>query len=124
MGEGKWAVPCPKCGKRIEWRGEFSQRPKCVCERPATPGVNIKPKSTVKVSATPQADDSAEQAFELCDEIESLADDVPSRGQDFADSVLEKAADIRASVEQLGRASDGQISALENMRDGLSRWIR
>jgi len=67
---------------------------------------------------------SYDEAIELCDEIESLADAVPERGEEFADSVRTRADDIRESVEQMKRATEGQITALENMRDGLARWIR
>lgn len=122
---GKWAIPCERCGRRIEWIGEFSARPQCACKAPANlPSVSVPKPSSIRVSRKPQADDSAAEAFELCDEIESLACDVPSRGQEYAESVAEKSESIRASVEASGRASAGQISALENMRDGLLRWVR
>lgn len=122
---GKWAIPCERCGRRIEWFGEFSARPLCVCKAPAKPPLTSGPKQpSIRVTRTPQADESASEAFGLCDEIESLAGDVPDRGQEYAESVVEKSESIRASVEASGRASVGQISALENMRDGLLRWIR
>lgn len=71
-----------------------------------------------------EQDDACSEALELCDEIESLADQVPERGEDFARSVLDRMSDIRATIEERNTATSGQIQALENMRDGLSRWIR
>lgn len=64
-----------------------------------------------------------QEAIELCDEIESLADEVPEAGEDFATSVSERTAGIRETIEENNYATPGQLSALENMRDGLARWI-
>lgn len=80
------------------------------------------PRRTVKLGKT-KPDPSYEEAMELCDQIEEMADEMPSRAEEFTSSVCEKSADIRASVEERGRATPGQILALENMVSGMSRWL-
>lgn len=64
-----------------------------------------------------------EYAYELCDEIESLAEDVPERAEVFAESVCETAASIRETIEQRESVTEKQINALENIRDGLRKWV-
>lgn len=64
-----------------------------------------------------------EYAYEVCDEIESLADDVPERAEDFAESVCETSAGIRETIEQRDSVTEKQITALENIRDGLRKWV-
>ena len=71
----------------------------------------------------PPSNSDTKYAFELIAEIGSFAEDMPERGEEFATSVLDKTRHIEANIERFGRVTDGQISALENMRDGLSRWF-
>ena len=59
----------------------------------------------------------------MADEIELLAGDLPEDGEDFGMSVTEKTADIAANIETHNRVTDGQLTALENMLDGLQRWF-
>lgn len=66
---------------------------------------------------------SHDEAMALIDEIEDLACSICEAGQDFADSVSSKAADIATSVERSGSATDGQLQALQNMLEGLQRWF-
>lgn len=68
-------------------------------------------------------DSDVKYALELCEAIDSMADDVPERGSDFADSVRDKAHDIAFSIEEKDFVTEGQINALENMHAGLQRWI-
>ena len=56
-------------------------------------------------------------------EIEVWPDAVPDRGQEFAESCLATARSIAETVEDQGRSTEAQIRALENMRDGLRRWV-
>ena len=67
-----------------------------------------------------------DDALELVDEIVSMAEsgDLPSAASDFAESVKEKAQSIGETIEELGRVTDNQMTALTNMRDGLARWFR
>lgn len=71
-----------------------------------------------------QQDPDIDEALSLIDDIQAMADDVPERGADFAESVRDKAASIGESIERDGRVTANQIHALENMRDGLERWLR
>ena len=64
-----------------------------------------------------------DKALAMVEEIQSLADDVPAEGEEFAVSVLEKVADIASTIEEHNRVTDRQMTVLENMRDGLQRWV-
>ena len=66
---------------------------------------------------------SYEEAMQLIDEIQSMSEDVPPAGQDFAESVREKSAAIGETIEKYGRVTDAQLTALRNMRNGLARWV-
>lgn len=130
MSEGNWAFTCPTCKHRYKWTGPMAPTPPCPkCQRAheiAKQQKQQQPAGSVRVPVTGDSDDddAYEEAIGLCDEIESLADDVPSAGENFASSVCEKTAEIRQSIAASGRATPNQIRALENMRDGLARWIR
>ena len=63
------------------------------------------------------------EALDIVDEIETMAEQLPEEGEDFGMSVTEKAADIAANIETHNRVTDGQLSALQNMLDGLQRWF-
>lgn len=60
---------------------------------------------------------------DLLAEIHELAEQVPEVGQGFAESVLETIKGISETVRETGIATDKQIVALENMRDGLRKWV-
>jgi hypothetical protein len=112
---------CRTCQHRYEFTGiKPPPCPKCNPVRPAGASVGSKGISIPPADANEQVN----EALELCDEIDSLAEDVPSAGEEFASSVCERANDIRATIMGRNFVTDGQMSALENMRDGLSRWIR
>ena len=68
--------------------------------------------------------DDVETACELIEEIESVAEDMPEEAEDFGQSVLETVADITKYIEDNDRVTKKQITALENMLDGLRQWIR
>lgn len=63
-----------------------------------------------------------EDAIDFVNRIETEADDVPERGEDFAASVVEKATSIGASIGEMKHVTDGQMEALENMMAGLQKW--
>jgi len=85
----------------------------------ASPAAVTKPPAKPSTNAT----DDVAAALEIAEEIESLAGDLPTAGEDFGMSVLEKSADIAATIEERGRVTDGQMEALQNMLDGLQRWF-
>lgn len=66
---------------------------------------------------------TVEQAMDLVDEIESLAEDMPSRASDYVESVLEKSSSIAETIEENDWVTDAQYRALENMLGGLQRWM-
>ncbi len=66
----------------------------------------------------------AQRALKIVDEIESLTDEVPEAAEDFATDVLQKSISIGMTIMRANSVTANQSSALENMRDGLARWIR
>lgn len=70
-----------------------------------------------------QANHDVRYAISVVEEIEGLASDIPDDGQDFAESILQKSQDIGKNIEMHNRVTDGQISALENMLNGLRCWF-
>lgn len=68
--------------------------------------------------------ESYENAMSLIDEIRQLAEEVPVEGEDFAKSVLGKAASMEDNIESYESATSNQLRALENMANGLEKWVR
>ncbi len=75
----------------------------------------------------PTGDDAAalrvEEALELVDSIVDGCGQIPERGQEYAESVSERATDIGRTIEERQFVTDKQMSALENMLAGVNRWI-
>jgi len=69
-------------------------------------------------------DEDVETAEDLIEQITSLAEELPEDAEDFAMSVLDAASDISKYIDENSRVTKKQITALENMLDGLQRWIR
>lgn len=117
-----WAFTCKGCGHRYAWKTPKAPIPAC-------PKCNKRPESGSRAEANlgirreKTDSDYVEQADEIFEEIKMLYEDMPERGQSFADDVLEKSQDIMKNIEKHERATEAQIDALTNMRDGLSRWI-
>ncbi len=65
----------------------------------------------------------AHAALDHCGYILDHVDDVPEKGEEFAESLRAKATSMKETITKLGTATDKQISALENMRAGLDRWL-
>lgn len=86
---------------------------------------NPNPKPAKTKPAEPQQMDTAavRAALEITDEIMSMADEVPSAGQGFANSVCHKAESIGNTIEKTGVVTDAQMTALQNMREGLLKWL-
>lgn len=63
------------------------------------------------------------EALELAESIEELAGQLPEEGEEFGMSVTEKAEEIALNIDAYNRVTDAQLSALENMLDGLQRWF-
>ena len=70
----------------------------------------------------------ADEAVELAQEIvqmieEDITEEQYAAGDEFFDSVMEKAKDIGQSIQERKRASPNQVRALENMKKGVQKWI-
>lgn len=68
-------------------------------------------------------DDDVETATDLIEQIEFLVEDLPEDAEDFGMSVSETASDIAKYIDEHNSVTKKQIIALENMLDGLQRWI-
>ena len=64
-----------------------------------------------------------EDAVEQCDRVLEKLEDMPTAGQDFADSVREKVEGIRESILKFENATTGQYAALDNMEEATDKWI-
>lgn len=64
------------------------------------------------------------EALELGQSIMDDADDVPEGGEDFAAGVSATTSDIMETIEERGQVTEGQAGALQNMRNGLDKWLR
>ena len=62
-------------------------------------------------------------ALAIAEEIQAMAEELPDEGYEFGESVSAKAADIAENIEEHNRVTPGQMEALENMQDGLSKWF-
>lgn len=54
----------------------------------------------------------------------ALIEELPSRADEFGESVGEKLRDIAETIENTGEVTEGQRTAIENMAGGIRRWIR
>jgi len=67
-----------------------------------------------------------EEGITLCTEILDLLDEMPdnSAAIEFHDSTENKVTDIEASIEKFQNCTDNQMVALQNMKEGVEKWIR
>ena len=71
-----------------------------------------------------------EQVQEVADAIEELqtiiemCEEIPDNGADFAKSVSDSAASMIETIERLGSVTEKQLTAIENWRAGVERWVR
>ena len=61
--------------------------------------------------------------LDAASEVIGDAEDVPERGEDFAQSVIEKIEAIMETVEDQEKVSRGQWDALQNMHEGVLKWL-
>lgn len=105
---GRWAATC-KNGHRYTWDGPMVPVPPCpIC---------------AKQKERPGTSDDVAEAIAIAAEIQALAEELPDEGEEFGDSVINKAASIAANVEKHQRVTAGQMEALKNMLDGVQRWF-
>lgn len=63
------------------------------------------------------------KCLEILEEMENLECDIPYKGIDFYDEVMETARSICENVEKRENETDSQIIAMENMLAGIYKWI-
>ena len=70
------------------------------------------------------ADSDMTTAEQLIGEIMEIVDedDLPVAAENFVESVRDKTEGIDATINEYRRVTDNQLTALENMRDGLLKW--
>jgi hypothetical protein len=64
-----------------------------------------------------------EEAIEYAEYILSDLDDLPERADAFADSVREKVTGMKAWMEEHQRVTEKMVTALQNIRGGVDRWL-
>ena len=118
-----WAHTCKGCGARYTWKTPKAPIPACPkCKK--RPEFGSRAEANLGVRFTGKTDaESTEEALEVFEEIKALYEQMPEAGQEFADDVLGRSQDIASNIEKHNRATESQLDALRNMRDGLSRWI-
>ncbi len=90
------------------------------------PQAAAKPQPAARKGITiPLADSRCDpdEALELIAEIEELAEQVPERGREFAESAVETAKSIGETIEQRQSVTPSQYKALENIEVALSNWL-
>lgn len=65
-----------------------------------------------------------DEAIELVREIQELAEEMPEKGESFAESTTAKALAIQQTIEENEKVTPGQLTALRNMKAGMEKWIR
>lgn len=110
--DGQAAQPAPPATRQAIAMPTFS-------ESDVIHSANPEPSMT----ATYDEDADWVAALDTCERIQEKCDEMPDRGWDFAESVREKTRDIAENIEKFQRVTDGQLAALENMSNGLDRWL-
>ena len=62
-------------------------------------------------------------SIEYIDSIIAAAEGIPERGEDFAASVTETLRDFRYGIEDAEHVTEKQDAAINNMNEGVSRWV-
>lgn len=63
-------------------------------------------------------------AIVFCEELIDDANAIPERGEDFANSVIEKTESMMEWIDSNSRVTEKMAEALENMRAGVDRWLK
>jgi len=70
-----------------------------------------------------QARDLVKQVIDCCNST-VFGPEIPDEGIEFIESVRERAESISTWINENRRASQKQVDALENMLEGVERWVR
>jgi phage shock protein A len=68
--------------------------------------------------------EDAQRAIRQCESILSDCQEIPERGEDFAEGVIEKVESIQSWIEENRHVTDPQLTALDNMEGAVGKWIR
>ncbi len=61
---------------------------------------------------------------ELNETIDGLDPEIYDAGEDFFESVREKANAIQETIDRRGKVSEAQSAAIVNMLEGVRKWDR
>ena len=62
-----------------------------------------------------------EEGIEKADDVLSLLEEIPE--SKFSENVKEKTENIRAWISEHEHVTSKQITALDNMREGVDKWL-
>lgn len=109
---GAWSTTCRDCGHRYTYDGAPTPVPDC-------------PKCTRRLNSrrpVPLQQES-EDFLAFCDEVIEDIDKLPTRADEFAESVREKVRGIANTVAERGEVTLAQRQAVENMHAAVRRWL-
>ena len=81
-------------------------------------------KKREKQAAKRRLKPEVKEALEQCENILAMCEDVPERGEEFADSVAAGVCEVAEKIEEQNRVTPDQQRALDNWESGVSAWIR
>ena len=113
----RWSVTCGQCQQKYFWVGEKKPVPDCPVCHPA------KKTQTLDAADEQRRKYDVAAAIEQCERIVAMCEDLPEAGEDFGLSVSEKTSDIWKTIEATRRVTRGQQEALDNMEEGVNRWL-
>lgn len=64
-----------------------------------------------------------EDGIILCEDLLERIDELPERAEVFTESVRETVSGIMLTIESKNVVTPNQIRALENIADGVNRWL-
>lgn len=70
------------------------------------------------------ADMDWEDAVDFADTLLERIKELPEEAEDFANGVMETVEGIRGNMATAEYASERQITALENIKGGVDKWMR
>jgi Zn finger protein HypA/HybF involved in hydrogenase expression len=111
----RWARKCKTCSYRYTWEGSIQADPGC-------PKCNPKPVRLTGVDPVRQAKE-VNAALDQCQEILSQVEQLPSRAEDFGESVADQVRDVAVTIGKTNRVTTGQQRALDNWQAGVEAWF-
>ncbi len=64
------------------------------------------------------------EAIEEIDKVLELCEELPERAETFREGVEEKLNGMRDWIEENKHCTDPQATAIENIGDGVRKWLR